>query len=470
MNTLSKWICGVLFVVGMGIGLGATEAGYTNYSYPYTNSYTSNPVINSNAYWQRNMWTDCLMYGNCQNNGGNYYQQPSYYPQQDQGYADNSINNSFNTVNNIDMDYQIDNKHYYDYQYNYRYDIRDSYNQTTKTTNTTHPSTVITPPPVVNQPPVIYHPKPPTQPTRPTHPTKPVPPTTNNCSSVYQPVCGANGASYSNSCVAQQAKVRVACQGLCPCNTPTPPTVPTYQCKSGETMVRWKNQCHQGYGATCYQRPDSKRCTRKGTTPPPEECDQEPEQVCSVLKKTKRGDKYMSQLGLTIPTSLQHINQYRIQWFNGTWSQWYTPGQNDIDWKNNCGTWMYPSTSCARRVWSYFDDHTYEIKTCTIKYPTHNTCRNTTNYYHTTTQQPQPSNYAGYTAPSSNNGYTQPSNTADSYAIQRHNGPTSSPAASNSIRHNSPDSQWYYGRNNQGNYFANEKTYGIVETVNNTFR
>jgi hypothetical protein len=50
MNTLSKWICGVLFVVGMGIGLGATEAGYTNYSYPYTNSYTSNPVINSNAY------------------------------------------------------------------------------------------------------------------------------------------------------------------------------------------------------------------------------------------------------------------------------------------------------------------------------------------------------------------------------------------------------------------------------------
>lgn len=46
----------------------------------------------------------------------------------------------------------------------------------------------------------------------------------------------------------------------------------------------------------------------------------------------------MSQLGLHIPASLQHIKQYRIQWFNGTWSQWYTPGQNDIDWKNNCGS------------------------------------------------------------------------------------------------------------------------------------
>jgi hypothetical protein len=50
------------------------------------------------------------------------------------------------------------------------------------------------------------------------------------------------------------------------------------------------------------------------------------------------------------------IKAYKIQWFNGIWSHWYTPGVNDIDWKRN-----YDGTQ--RRVWSYFTDrnHIYTI-------------------------------------------------------------------------------------------------------------
>ena len=50
------------------------------------------------------------------------------------------------------------------------------------------------------------------------------------------------------------------------------------------------------------------------------------------------------------------IGMYRIQWFNGTWSPWYTPGVDDIDWvRNNDGS--------QRRVWSYFIDHNHQFLT-----------------------------------------------------------------------------------------------------------
>ena len=51
------------------------------------------------------------------------------------------------------------------------------------------------------------------------------------------------------------------------------------------------------------------------------------------------------------------IQAYKIQWFNGTWSPWYTPGVNDLDWKIN-----YNGTQ--RRVWSYFTDHNHIYKIC----------------------------------------------------------------------------------------------------------
>ncbi len=49
---------------------------------------------------------------------------------------------------------------------------------------------------------------------------------------------------------------------------------------------------------------------------------------------------------------------YQIQWFNGTWSGWYTKGQNDLDWKVN------EDTGSQRRVWSYFTDHVHRVMLC----------------------------------------------------------------------------------------------------------
>ncbi|MFA5783020.1 MAG: peptidoglycan-binding protein, partial [Bacteroidales bacterium] len=62
------------------------------------------------------------------------------------------------------------------------------------------------------------------------------------------------------------------------------------------------------------------------------------------------------KLGLDI-SAHPEILKYRIQWSNGGWSDWYVPGVDDQDWLNNLdGT--------ARRIWSYFDDHTHEYIKC----------------------------------------------------------------------------------------------------------
>lgn len=48
---------------------------------------------------------------------------------------------------------------------------------------------------------------------------------------------------------------------------------------------------------------------------------------------------------------------YKIKWFNGSWSGWYVPGVNDIDWK-------YSSAKGLRRVWAYFGDHSFSYIIC----------------------------------------------------------------------------------------------------------
>lgn len=58
---------------------------------------------------------------------------------------------------------------------------------------------------------------------------------------------------------------------------------------------------------------------------------------------------------------------YKIQWFNGAWSDWFVPGQNDVDWKFNrsarkCSVPVYANS--LRRVWSYFYDHTHKYIIC----------------------------------------------------------------------------------------------------------
>lgn len=51
------------------------------------------------------------------------------------------------------------------------------------------------------------------------------------------------------------------------------------------------------------------------------------------------------------------IDQYRIRWFNGNWSPWYTPTVDDKDTKvNNDGSWRY--------LISYKQDHYWETREC----------------------------------------------------------------------------------------------------------
>ena len=54
------------------------------------------------------------------------------------------------------------------------------------------------------------------------------------------------------------------------------------------------------------------------------------------------------------------IMAYRIQWFNGSWSEWYFPGFNDLDWK----AMTINGKKYLRRVWAYFGDHNYMYVTC----------------------------------------------------------------------------------------------------------
>lgn len=85
---------------------------------------------------------------------------------------------------------------------------------------------------------------------------------------------------------------------------------------------------------------------------------------CTTTTMQPRWDKYMSSIWLEIPLSLNHIQKYRIQWFNGTWSEYYYPWNSDIDRKVNNSCENPVNWICQRRVRSYFDDHTHEIISC----------------------------------------------------------------------------------------------------------
>lgn len=71
----------------------------------------------------------------------------------------------------------------------------------------------------------------------------------------------------------------------------------------------------------------------------------------AVLKPTRDG--YWPSLRLE--TWLHpEIRRYRIKWFSGKWSPWYTPGVDDLDSKTN-------DDGTQRRIWSYFHDHQFQV-------------------------------------------------------------------------------------------------------------
>lgn len=61
------------------------------------------------------------------------------------------------------------------------------------------------------------------------------------------------------------------------------------------------------------------------------------------------------------------IIAYKIEWYNGNWSEWYIPRVNDIDHKFNPTTKQceipYRSNT-MRRMWSYFADHAHKYIIC----------------------------------------------------------------------------------------------------------
>lgn len=73
--------------------------------------------------------------------------------------------------------------------------------------------------------------------------------------------------------------------------------------------------------------------------------------LSSEIKKPLGGD-YWKKLGLET-TANKNILRYRILLDSGQWSPWYTPGVNDVDWADS-----------GRRVWAYFDDHSYQMERC----------------------------------------------------------------------------------------------------------
>ncbi|MFH1770703.1 MAG: hypothetical protein ABH828_04040 [archaeon] len=80
------------------------------------------------------------------------------------------------------------------------------------------------------------------------------------------------------------------------------------------------------------------------------------ESGCSIIERDPTNDKYWQNLGLDT-SAHPEIKRYKIQWYSGAWSDWYTTGVDDVDWKTN-----YDGTQ--RRVWSYFGDHNHMYEEC----------------------------------------------------------------------------------------------------------
>ena len=76
--------------------------------------------------------------------------------------------------------------------------------------------------------------------------------------------------------------------------------------------------------------------------------------TCSseVKEFNPMGSDYFASLPFGSQNRHTEILRYKIKWFDGTWSNWFTPGQNDQDWQGN------------RHYWAYFGTHQYQVEHC----------------------------------------------------------------------------------------------------------
>ncbi|XP_021365284.1 ovomucoid-like [Mizuhopecten yessoensis] len=70
------------------------------------------------------------------------------------------------------------------------------------------------------------------------------------CTADYKPVCGANGKTYSNGCMANCAGVKTKCKGTCPCRPCACPFSLKPVC--GADKKTYPNSCTASCKYVCY--------------------------------------------------------------------------------------------------------------------------------------------------------------------------------------------------------------------------